>query len=505
MNQKSISNPRIIVIGGGVGGLSVAYSAAKGFTSGSPQITVVEAQTRFGGNADTAQFSFGDGPYFESAPFKRWADLGVNDFNTAAYTEIVKVMNTIGFVKGKDYRNLEDSTSYYSTDGNIYFTDNTIPDTDKPDPWWGTAMKDRLPNGAALAKSVANFMLVAGKDAVKPQYASYTIEEYIDEVSPKYGWDDRLGPLVVYPRINGMYFTSQALGPRKMPFAAVMHYYKIQEGAGGVKADRNYFVGGASAWIEALTKYMTAKMPNVTLKTGFQARVTPISGGGWTVTDVNSGTELVADAVVLATHADQALKTMGDGMPPVAANLLAQISYEDGISVVHTDSRVMPVNRNSWCTYNIVIHEPGSVALKPYVINYVANRHQNDAANPDYDKFGLPEFFVSINPQLPIPEDMVLKDEKGDPAVTNLRHNVFDFACMNTQTEIDNHHQGESGIFYAGGWTRGSGLHEECWLQGQHVAKLLEGYFQGVPPKPEKPVPHAELITERLRLASATG
>ncbi len=504
MTQTPATSPRIVVIGGGVGGLAVAYNAASALAPASPQITVVEAQDRFGGNADTAQFSFGEGPYFESAPFKRWADLGVNDFNTAAYTEIVKVMNAIGFVKGIDYLNLEDSTSYYSTDGKTYFTDNTITDSSTPDPWWGTAMKDRLPNGEALAKSVADFMLVAGKDAENRDYASYTVEEYIDEMSPVHGWDERLGPLVIYPRINGMYFTSQATGPRKMPFAAVMHYYKIQEGAGGQKADRNYFVGGASHWIDALTKYMAANMPSVRLETGFKALVTPNGKGGWSVKDTNSGKVLEADAVVLATHADQALRAMGDGLPPVAANLLAQITYEDGISVAHTDSRIMPVDRNCWCTYNIVIHEPGSVALKPYVINYVANRHQNDGASAEYSKFGLPEFFVSINPYLPIPEDMVLKDVNGNPAVANLRHNIYDFACMNTQAEIDNHHQGEKGIFYAGGWTRGSGLHEECWLQGQHVAELLYKYFAGAPTRPEKPVPHAELITSRLQHASAT-
>ena len=72
---------------------------------------------------------------------------------------------------------------------------------------------------------------------------------------------------------------------------------------------------------------------------------------------------------------------------------MAKVKYETAISVAHTDTRLMPANRNAWSTYNIFIHEPGSVALKPYAINYVRNRHQNDAENPQFNKYGLPEFF----------------------------------------------------------------------------------------------------------------
>ena len=483
----------VVVVGGGVGGLAVAWNLsvqAKSKGLPPPSILLVEASGRWGGNADTVQFTFGTGP--DGNPMNRWADLGVNDFNTVAYTEIVKVMNTIGFVDGTDYKPLENSTSYYAADGSVGFTDNG-------NSWWGTELN------ATLAQSASSFMTVAGNDAAKngAKFASYTIEQYINEQGPLQNpaWDTDLGPKVIYPRINGMYFVSE-LGPRNMPFLAVMHYYAIQEGAGGEPAQRRYFVNGASAWIDGLVGYMARTMPNITMLTNYKAVIAKVATADpmYLVQDANQKQPLFkATTVVLAAHADDCLQAFMTGLPDIAATVMASIQYNNGISVAHTDSRLLPVNSNTWCTYNILIHEPGAAGLKPYVINYVANRHQNDAANPAYNKYGLPQFFVSCNPQRPIPENMILKGTDGNLAVANLRHNNFDFATMQAQSRIDTY-QGFGNIYYAGGWTHGSGLHEECWVQGEDVAALILAHGQsGAPQGPGKEKDVGTLVADRLR------
>lgn len=477
---------KVAVIGGGVGGLSVAYELkkqAKDRGLPSPEVVVFEAQSRFGGNADTMHLTFGGGPRGE---LRRWADLGVNDFNKSAYKNIDKVMTEIGFTEGKDYRHLEDTTSYYTGDGSLFFTDNATP-------WWGTGMDP------ALKKSVDAFMTIAGKDGENPTYHDYTLEQYIGEKSKEHDWDSRLGPWVIYPRVNGMYFTSSELGPRRMPFYAVMHYYKIQEGAGGLAANRMYFVGGSSHWIDTLTAYMVTTL-GVKLVSSFSAQVARDSTG-WKVMNATNGDEYRPDLVVIATHANDALKLL-QTIPPQVSNIMAQVTYETAVSVAHVDSRLLPADQNAWCTYNIVIHQPGSVAMKPYVINYVANRHQNDAANPEYDMFGLPQFFVSVNPHLPIPESMVLKDERGREAIAYLNHNVFDFACMKAQADIHSH-QGNAGLYYAGGWTYGSGLQEECWQQGIETAGLILQHLATGKEPEHAPVVAGDLVLQRLRKTSA--
>ena len=502
---------RIGIIGGGVGGLAVAWNLYYKLKDAgiTPDINVFEANSRFGGNADTKTFNFGKGPGSEDKDLIRWADMGVNDFNIPAYKNIVEVMKQIGYTKENgNFRALEDSTTYYDTKGNA-FTANSTPDG-KPDPWWGTAMP------ADLASSVADFMEVAGKDFTDFKYHDYTVEQYIDEMSPKHKWHPDLGPKVIYPRINGMYFTSSVTGPRAMPFVAVMHYYHIQEGVGGGKADRNYFVNGSSTWIDALVAYME-KWPGMTLHLNRKVWATPSeTGPGYEVrneTKDGDTDRLYCRYICLATPADSALQVMAStgatdpattGLPQQVSNILSQVKYETAVSVAHTDTRLLPVERNAWSTYNIVIHEPGSVALKPYVINYVANRHQNDAANPEFNKFGSPEFFLSINPHIPISKDKVLTDTDGNPAVANLRHFVFDFDCMTAQYLIKSW-QGKNNIFYASGWTAGSGLHTECWTQGEDVAGWILKAVQSEAEEvvQEQTQSKADFITSRLIAAGA--
>lgn len=476
---------KIAIVGGGISGLSVAYTLRKSAADqgvAPPEVVVVEKSARMGGNADTARFTFGDGP---AGKIDRFADLGVNDFNATSYKAILSVMAEIGYVESQDYRPLENTTSFYTADGRVSFTDND-------NPWWGTQMP------ADLRASYQSFLSTAGKDCLDPKYRGYTVRQYLAEKSPQHGWVDELGPMAVYPRINGMYFNSGTLGPANMPFYAVMHYYAAQEGAGAsTPANRMYFVGGTRTWIDKLTDYMVSTL-GVDMITGFAAGVRK-SEDKWLVED-GSGVHspIEADIVVLATSAQDSLRLTARGLSPEVAHILAQITYESSVGLAHTDSRLLPFDRNAWSTYNILIHEPGAVALTPYTITYVANRHQNDAANPEYNRFGLPEFFVTLNPWRPIDAEKVLRDASGAPAKSYLHHFIYDQACMQAQADIVAH-QGRDGLYHAAGWTCGAGLHEECWVHGAELAGKISEHILRGGPQEEKSPNVATLITGRLK------
>lgn len=454
----------IAIIGGGVGGLAVAYNLIQSWPASKgppPTVTVYEASNRFGGNGDTVGFNLGiipspGGP----VPYVRWADMGVNDFNKTAYVNIVNVMNQIGYT---GYAPLEDSTCYYTLDGTTAFAEGTkffTPTTEMPDP---------------LSKASDAFMVQAAQDALNPEYAGYTVRQYLETVfvnNPAY--DSRLGPMVIYPRVNGMYFTDE-VAPTELPLTAVMHYYMIQEGAGGKPAERMYFVGGASSWINALTTYMTSTM-GINLVSNFQAYLQN-NNGAWALYNsppgpTPTGTAITPDVVVVATHADDAAKLLGGGASTAVMSCLARVRYLDGMCVAHTFAGMLPPDYNAWCTYNILIH-PTAAYLRPYTISYVCNRHQNDSANPGYNYFGWPQYFVTVNPPVAIPSQYVLTDgATGEPAIVNLRHNVLDFNCLSAQAEMVAY-QGINNLYFAGGWTLGAGLHEECWIQGETIANQI--------------------------------
>ncbi|WP_444677953.1 FAD-dependent oxidoreductase [Halomonas sp. E19] len=78
---------RIAIIGGGVSGLSLAYYLQKLGRESARQIevTLFERKASLGGNAETVWVDLGNRrlPGKPNTPYRRWADLGVNDVNLA--------------------------------------------------------------------------------------------------------------------------------------------------------------------------------------------------------------------------------------------------------------------------------------------------------------------------------------------------------------------------------------------------------------------------------------
>ena len=62
-----------------------------------------------------------------------------------------------------------------------------------------------------LSNAVDAFMPQAATDAQNPAYAQFTVRQYVETVfSQNPAYDARLGPMVIYPRINGMYFSDES-------------------------------------------------------------------------------------------------------------------------------------------------------------------------------------------------------------------------------------------------------------------------------------------------------
>ncbi len=246
-----------------------------------------------------------------------------------------------------------------------------------------------------------------------------------------------------------------------------MHYYSMQEGFGGTP-DRKYFVGGSSCWIQALAEKVQSL--GAKLYTNVSAKVFAHSDG---VTIHTPEGDEHYDAVVMACHATTALRVIQQGMTQEMVSVLGAFHYCNSVAIAHTYTPLLPPDVNAWRTYNILIHDRFA-QLRPYTISYVCNRHQNDAAEPAYDRFETPKFFVTLNPSIAIPDRYVLYTTESKPAIAYFPHNVVSLATIAAQEKLPNV-QGQNGIYFTGGWTRGAGLHEECWHSAQNVAHLILG------------------------------
>jgi predicted NAD/FAD-binding protein len=57
------------------------------------------------------------------------------------------------------------------------------------------------------------------------------------------------------------------------------------------------------------------------------------------------------DKVVLATHADEALSII-ENPSDDEKKILSNFSYKENFAYIHTDEKVMPKNKNAWCSWN---------------------------------------------------------------------------------------------------------------------------------------------------------
>lgn len=227
---------------------------------------------------------------------------------------------------------------------------------------------------------------------------------------------------------------------------------------------------------------------------------------------VNQNRSFDVDQVVMAGHADHQLQafkpTLSSGMvsnhpllSKVMEDYLQSIRHSTSHAYAHTWNRLLPPNPGSWRTYNVMIREkvPDRVVPMQYQMTYVQNRHRNDSHNDKYNQYGLPVYFVSLNPQQKIPDEYILRrteqsreealqtqqgyaeelkagDPRADRATAEFRHTVMTTKLLEIQRDLPNHQgMAEQRVFFAGCWTNGAGLHEECFAQAEHVTEKMLG------------------------------
>ncbi|WP_052190511.1 NAD(P)-binding protein [Chitinibacter sp. ZOR0017] len=543
----------VAIIGGGVSGLGAAYYLWQTVQrSGRPlHIRLYEQKNQLGGNADTVVVQLGElqTGAGQAVPYFRWADLGVNDVNLTAYQRLKAVMEQIGFLD--NMKPLQDTESYASSDLRVALTDDKYLCDGVTDPTFNLAAADqgRLAQLIQVVHRTALNTLSEFEQQAQDRL-DYTVGRFFQdclddpqallskaaqELKIKLDWADPVLPArlqrvrdeIYYPRISAMYFTDDQ-GPAGMPLQAPFEYYRVQEG-GNEAPDRRYFDHGSQTWLEALAAFLLAQ-------NGPHFRFELVTGAAATVRVAQPGQAMVhvgekaipADWVVMATHADDALKglSFGDTLHQYGQqikSILSSVRYTDSYAVAHTHAARLPANRALWRTYNIHVRDAGD-SLFPYRIDYVANLHQNDPLNPRYDRAGLPQFFVSLVDDLnliprqhmldrvldsaSIPADMLaalpqatrrqlegilepsayrVSDPANDlqqKAWTTFKHNVLDAQCIRAQRAMLAHNQRVAAqlehsqrpavpVLFSGGWTHGAGLQEQCLAQAELIAQWL--------------------------------
>ena len=162
------------------------------------------------------------------------------------------------------------------------------------------------------------------------------------------------------------------------------------------------------------------------------------------------GQKQTFDHVVLACHADQALRILSDATATEQTTLSA-FRYSDNLAVVHADANAMPQRRRLWSSWNYV--KPKGTSGKP-TVTYWMNSLQNLACDEN--------IFVSLNPA---------REPCSEIARFSYTHPQFDYQALRAQRDLWRL-QGEQRTWFCGSYF-GSGFHEDALQSGLAVAEEL--------------------------------
>lgn len=206
--------------------------------------------------------------------------------------------------------------------------------------------------------------------------------------------------------------------------------------------------GGSQRYVEAALRRFDGQV-----LTGCSVtEIRRLHGGGVRV--VADGFETVADQVVLACHADQALALI-QSPTDAERSVLGAFEYQPNETVLHTDVGRLPVNRRAWASWNV---RRDRTAPETAGISYYMNSLQGIAGKTPY--------IVSLNQSDRIDPESVLVRR-------NYRHPVYTPRSRAAQQRIAEIN-GVDRLWYCGacwGW----GFHEDAVRSAARILDAIAG------------------------------
>lgn len=156
------------------------------------------------------------------------------------------------------------------------------------------------------------------------------------------------------------------------------------------------------------------------------------------------------DKVILACHADEALKILADPTP-LERTLLGKFSYQTNRVTLHKDEAIMPKTRRAWSSWNYRMEEDGTSSTV-----YWMNSLQRVSRKNNY--------FVSINDSGTVRPERILRDGVAT-------HPLFDIATIQAQKELPA--LNDNGVTYFCGSYFRYGFHEDAYASSLDLCRKL--------------------------------
>ncbi len=421
MSDGTADRPTAAVVGGGVSGLTAAYLLARDH-----HVTLFEADDRLGGHAHTHDMTRRDGG---ASP----VDSGFIVLNDRTYPLLRRLFAELGVAT----RPTEMSMGISCDECGLRFVGgrgaNGI-----------FAQRRRLldPRFWRLLLAVRRFQKAALRLLREDPTATTTYGEFL----AAHDFEDYFVRHYALPVVSCVW----SMGHREaLAYPAAYLFAFLEHHGFLVLRDAptwHTVVGGSRSYVRAVTDRLDV------VRTG-----SPVTGVSRTEegvrVEVDGGSPQSFDKVVVATHADDALRLLTDASPE-EKEVLGAFGYSTNVAWLHRDERVLPRRRNERASWNYRLDGCAQVADRSRV-SYWMNRLQE---RPESEPA-----IVTLNPDEHAPPDDVV-------ATMTYLHPTYTAASVAAQSRLASLNDGR--LAFAGAY-HGWGFHEDGCRSGVAAAAAL--------------------------------
>jgi len=414
------SGQRIAVVGSGIAGLSCAWLLSR-----SHDVTLYEADDRIGGHSNTVQAPTPNEPVA--------VDTGFIVYNPPNYPNLTALFEHLGVPTKPAHMSFAVSID----DGAFEYCSHGIASL------FAQKRNYASPKFWRMISDLLRFQKQAPKDLPALERSGETLDAYL--LRGGYGalfreahllpqaaaiWSCTMGQMADYPAASFVKF--------------YMNHNLLKV---DMKPNWRTVDGGSRQYVDRLVGAFEGR---IVTRAGITGVVRGLDGAALRFDD---GRLERFDAVVLATHSDQALRLL-DAPSAEDRRLLGAIEYRPNRVILHRDVALMPKRRKAWAAWT---HLGYSDRAGEGGVTYWMNELQ-----------GLegPPLFVSLNPAREPDPSLILGE-------WDYEHPVFDAAAVAAQAELWSL-QSRRNTWFAGAWF-GAGFHEDGLQAGLAVAEQLGG------------------------------
>lgn len=421
-SEEKQQRQRIAVVGAGISGITAAYQL-----QGSHDVTIFEKNDYVGGHTNT--ITIPDGPDAGTP-----VDTGFIVMNDRTYPVLNRFLQRLEVAIDKS----DMSFSYFCETSGFQYASSNISAI------FAQRRNYLDPTYWSMLAEILRFNRMVLRRLESGSMGEHTLGQFLRD----FKFSTRFREQYLYPMVAAIWSAPDAQVAR-FPMLTFARFFYNHGLLNILKHPQWYYVsGGSQTYVRAFLAQF-----NGTVHTNAVIDSIKRESGGVTIAQKDGSTHQF-DKVVIAAHADEALKMLADPSQE-ERRLLGPWEYSINQAVLHTDTGWMPSRPNAWASWN-VMRADGSDDDAPVTLTYYMNRLQRLKTRNQY--------LVTLNPYKSVDKEKIITE-------IEYTHPVFTFDSLATQKELPRLN-GKRNTVFCGSYF-GYGFHEDGARSGVQAAAAL--------------------------------